>query len=194
MSGSFDPVHAGHVAFALQAIEAAKLDKVYFAPEALPRRKHGYTHIAHRIAMLKLATAVHPKLGVLELPDKNFSVGKTLPRLQQRFRAAELFYLCGSDMLEHMPEWTLLDAFLAKMELVVGVRSPDKDAELRSICKKIGALNAVIIKSQQPSVSGRQIRDAISQHESAIGLLESTKEYISKNWLYDSASTVSKRS
>ena len=75
-SGTFDPVHAGHIAFALEAMESAGLDKVYFLPESMPRRKSGVTHYAHRLAMLELALKPYNKLSILELPDKQFSVVK----------------------------------------------------------------------------------------------------------------------
>ena len=84
-SGSFDPVHKGHIAFALEAAKTAKLEKVYMAPEIKPRRKPGITHFAHRVAMLKLAVRSQPKLEVLELPDKYFLPQKTLAQLRQRF-------------------------------------------------------------------------------------------------------------
>lgn len=35
-SGSFNPVHAGHIAFALQALESANLKTIYFLPERRP--------------------------------------------------------------------------------------------------------------------------------------------------------------
>ena len=44
-AGTFDPVHAGHVAFALQSLEAAKLDRVYFLPERRPRGKRQVKNI-----------------------------------------------------------------------------------------------------------------------------------------------------
>ena len=38
-SGTFDPVHTGHVAFALEAAQVANLQKVVFLPEETPREK-----------------------------------------------------------------------------------------------------------------------------------------------------------
>ena len=81
-AGAFDPVHKGHVSFALQAIELAGLDEVAFVPEPRPRNKAGVTHLSHRIAMLRLAVKGHPKLKILEVPDKQFLVATSLPRLR----------------------------------------------------------------------------------------------------------------
>ncbi|MEI8338988.1 MAG: adenylyltransferase/cytidyltransferase family protein, partial [bacterium] len=78
-SGSFDPVHEGHIEFALQAIKVAKLDYLYFLPDIEPRHKSDVTHVAHRLEMLNLAIKPHPSLRVLELPDKKFSIATTLP-------------------------------------------------------------------------------------------------------------------
>src|SRR5581483_3364510 len=82
-SGVFDPVHAGHIGFALQAVERAGLDKVYFLPERRPYHKQGVEHFGHRVAMLKRATRPHPALSVLELEDISFTVERTLPKLQK---------------------------------------------------------------------------------------------------------------
>lgn len=185
-SGSFDPVHAGHVAFALQALKSAKLDKVYFSPESGPRRKEGVTHIAHRVAMLELASQAHPRLGVLELVDRRFSVAQTLPRLRQKFPGDELFYLCGSDMLEHMPEWSLIKVFRANMGLVIGARSDSSAERIDELLSKLpsAAKKTYIIASELPAVSSRQIRESISAHKPTDGLLASTRNYINKNWLY----------
>src|SRR3989344_5400875 len=120
--GAFDPVHAGHIGFALAAIKKANLDKVYLLVESKPRHKTGVTHMAHRLAMAKLATARHSKLGVLEMPDQQFSVAKTLPRLKRRFQNEELVLLIGSDLLDHISAWPLVDRLLEDVGLVVALR------------------------------------------------------------------------
>src|SRR6185436_19512858 len=121
-AGSFDPVHKGHISFALQAIEAAKLDRVVFVPDPLPRRKPAITHIAHRTAMLKLGLTGHTKLGLLELPDKHFTVASSLPRLNKAFPGDELLLLTGTDVLEHISIWPLVTTMLSRVGLVVAAR------------------------------------------------------------------------
>jgi len=81
--GTFDPVHVGHIAFALQAMKSAKLDYLYFLPERSPRRKTDITHYGHRVAMLRRAIRPHVQFGLLDLPTKQFSVLKTLPELRK---------------------------------------------------------------------------------------------------------------
>jgi nicotinate-nucleotide adenylyltransferase len=191
-SGSFDPVHAGHIAFALEAMMTAKLDAVYLAPEAQPRvsnsgRKHS-SHIAHRLTMLGLAVKAHPNLHVLELPDKQFSVSKTLPRLHQRFRIDELFLLCGSDMLEHMSSWRLVDRLRDEMGLIVAVRDVHSTQQTHELLAKLppSKLEPVVIVSPKPNISASKIRFALAHHKPAVGLLKSTVGYIDKNWLYTS--------
>ena len=77
-AGTFDPVHIGRVTFALQSLEAAKLDEVYFLPERRPRGKATPEHFGHRVGMLKRALEPHERLRVLELVDVNFSVEKDI--------------------------------------------------------------------------------------------------------------------
>lgn len=188
-SGSFDPVHTGHIAFALQTLDAVKLDKIFFAPESKPRRKEGVAHISHRIAMLKLATRAHPGLGVLEMPDKQFTVAKTLPRLKHKFPSDKLFYVCGSDMLLHMPDWVLIQSLLSNMGLVIGTRDTYNVGKINDLLARlpVKALETHVIISQLPSISARSIREAIAEHRQTEGLLASTKDYINKQWLYSAA-------
>src|SRR4051812_4657029 len=89
-AGTFDPVHSGHVSFALQALKAAELDKVYFLPERRPRNKQHVEHFGHRTAMLKRAAQPHSQFEVLEMVDISFSVERTLPKLQKQFEGDQL--------------------------------------------------------------------------------------------------------
>lgn len=187
LSGTFDPVHAGHLAFALQAIEEVGLDKVYLSPESMPRRKNQVTHEAHRAAMLRLAIKPHSRLGVLELPDKYFSVAKTLPRLIQKFPSDELFYLCGSDMIEHMAEWEHVKILMDKMGLIVGLRDGCDPGLVVDKCHEFSSDHNKIytVKSLHADVSSVRVRQSIKGREPISGHLESIQGYILANHLYE---------
>ena len=73
-AGTFDPVHVGHISFALQSLTAANLDSIYFAPERRPRNKQQVEHFAHRVAMIKRAIRPYRKFAILELVDTSFSI------------------------------------------------------------------------------------------------------------------------
>lgn len=184
-SGTFDPVHKGHIGFALEAIRQASLDEVYFLVEARPRRKSGVTHVAHRLAMLKLATKPYPKLKVLELPDGQFSVAKTLPRLKQRFAGSTLVFIAGSDMLKHMPRWPLVRRLFEDMELIVAVRANESSQTIMQQMAILpeAASKLQIIKSTVPHLSSSQLREALLKGQKAT-VLPSTAEYIKQHWLY----------
>lgn len=184
LSGSFDPVHTGHIALALAAKQAAGLDIVYLCPEAVPRRKTGVTHIAHRVAMLRLAIRPHQGLELLEFPDKNFSVVQTLPRLDKYFPGADLYYICGMDMLEHMPKWHLVDRFFNKMTLIVGDRH---DVSSHDNIKQIESLGARVVRVKLPpnaQISSSKLRDSIYRHKHTKGFLKSIRRYVKNHWLY----------
>lgn len=184
--GTFDPVHAGHIAFALQAIHAAKLDKLYFLPERRPRSKKHVEHFGHRVAMLRQAVKPHPKLDVLEFDDVSFSVKRTLPKLETMFPDSRLVFLVGSDIAEHMGQWEYLERLFATSEILVGVRDTHDAEKLQELVVgwPVQPLNAKIIKSHAARVSSGKIRDALRARKTAEGLLPSVAKYSNKNWLY----------
>lgn len=54
LPGSFDPPHAGHIALATRARDAAKLDRILFYPNSFNAAKPGLAPLEHRRAMLAL--------------------------------------------------------------------------------------------------------------------------------------------
>jgi nicotinate (nicotinamide) nucleotide adenylyltransferase len=185
-SGVFDPVHAGHIAFALQAVDKARLDKMYFLPERRPAHKQGVEHFAHRVAMLKRAAKPHPKFDVLELPDISFTVKRTLPQLEKIFLGDELVFLFGSDAVKGLPFWPAAERLLMDSELVVGLRNQD---ELQATKKQIQAWPfwpkaVTIIKSYAPDISSGRVREALYQRRTVKGLLSSVRNYSNRHWLY----------
>jgi nicotinate-nucleotide adenylyltransferase len=185
-AGTFNPVHSGHIAFALQAMQAAGLDKLYFLPERRPRHKRHVEHFGHRVAMLNRAVLPHPQLDVLELDDVDFTVNRTLPKLEAMFGGDQLVFLFGSDVAEHMTKWDKLERLFITSELVIGLRTgQDTRALKRSIVAwPVQPLNLRIIDSHAPDVSSHGVRQALRKREPTKGLLASVARYSNHHWLY----------
>ncbi len=194
-AGTFNPVHAGHVAFALQSLKSAKLDALYFLPERQPRYKKGAEHFAHRKAMLERAAKPHSQLSVLELPDINFSVQRTLPRLQQLYPNDQLIFLFGSDVIYGLEGWPYYEQLLKTSEIVVGLRSGGKtDKAMKAIISswQQQPKKVTIFESFAPDISSGIVRDALRKRQQVRGLLASVVRYSNQNWLYVSLTEPSK--
>ena len=189
-AGTFDPIHAGHITFALQSLQAAKLDSVYFLPERKPRDKQGVEHFGHRVAMITRAAKPHPQFGVLELVDVSFSVNRTLPHLEKEFPGDQLVFLIGSDLLKQLPNWPNSERLLKDCELVIGVRDGDEIEKLKDMIDswEVKPKAATIFVSYAPHVSSSKIRNALRRRQSTQGLLKSVASYSNKHWLYVSVS------
>lgn len=185
-AGVFNPVHAGHIAFALQAMETAKLDGVVFVPERNPRFKPNVEHFGHRVAMLNRAIRPHPRMAVLELVDRRFSVLRTWPKLEAVFKGDTLVLLAGSDAAVQIPEWPHADQMLAKCELVVGVRGTHEITEIaqRISLWPVPPRDLHMFESYAADVSSGEVREALRGQTEAKGLLRSVQQYARRNWLY----------
>lgn len=185
-AGTFDPVHAGHIAFAVQAMQVAKLDKVYFLPERRPRAKQQVEHFGHRVAMLNKAIKPHPQFEVMELVDVSFNTERTLPFLKNQFPGADLVFLFGSDVIPGLADWPKADRLLKSGELVIGLRSQNDRAEIHSIVEAwpVQPKTVTIFDSYAPDVSSGKVRDALRKRKATDGLLKSVERYSNHNWLY----------
>lgn len=195
-AGTFNPVHTGHISFALQALEQAELDSVYFLPERRPRHKSGVEHFGHRVAMLKQAARPHPKFSVLELDDVSFSVARTLPRLQARFGTDYIVLLFGSDVVKSLPSWPQAKQLLSNCEFIIGCREEDNPETIERLVT--GWANKpkeyAVLTSYAPKVSSGRVRAALQQRQPVQGILKSVERYSNQNWLYVSlAVTLSDR-
>ena len=108
--GSFDPVHAGHLALARRALEAVPLDRVLFAPAADSPFKVGRMNARaeDRLAMLELAIAGEPRFGICRADLDRGGVSYTVDLVADVRAAhpdAELFFLLGADSLAGLHRW-----------------------------------------------------------------------------------------
>lgn len=174
------------MAFALQSLKAAQLDKVYFLPERRPRAKQHVEHFGHRVAMLKRATQPYPEFEVLELVDVSFSVERTLPKLRKLMPRAELIFMFGSDVVAGLASWPHAKELLGAGELVIGLRFHDSRENIRQIVEAWPTQPpaVTIFDSFAPKVSSGQVREALRQRQAAAGLLKSVERYSDHHWLY----------
>jgi nicotinate-nucleotide adenylyltransferase len=185
-AGTFDPVHTGHITFALQALEEAKLDEVVFVPERRPRSKQSAEHFGHRVAMIRQAIKPHAKLSVLELTEARLSTNRSLPHLRTLFPDTELVLLVGSDVLPTMPRWASIDRLLSQVELIVGVREGESPEamQLHVATWTIQPRALHVFTSFAPKVSSTKVRNHLRAGRQRHGVLSSVHRYSIRNWLY----------
>ncbi|HEX4661994.1 MAG TPA: adenylyltransferase/cytidyltransferase family protein [Candidatus Saccharimonadales bacterium] len=137
-SGTFDPVHQGHIGFGLKAAQVCGLDEVVFLPETQPREKNDVSAIAERIEQLQRVAQPYPQLAVLDLKTDQFTIEKTLPDLLDRFADAELTLLVGSDVVRtFLYRWTNLDILFGQMSLAIGLRQGDTAEDIRKVLNQL---------------------------------------------------------
>jgi len=183
LSGTFDPVHNGHVAFAQAALES--LDIVYFLPEKTPWRKTGCASYEDRVEMLELATEDTKGLHVLKIQDQEqFTVADTLPRLQKVFIGEELYMLMGSDLFGHLPSWPGVEELSETVQFIVGLREKSDEADLIEIAKKLPpSAHYTTIQTNEAHTSSSKIRQTIAEGKQ-VDLPSAVLQYIQAKDLY----------
>ncbi len=133
LGGSFDPVHRGHVALALQALRTLGLDRILLLPCADPPHKPDRSLAAryHRLEMLYLAVQDRAGLQVSTLEIAQGGVRytiDTLRALRDGSPSVAPVFLCGSDALLDFPSWRDYEALLREFDFAAVTRSRDDGA------------------------------------------------------------------
>ncbi|MDZ7786350.1 MAG: nicotinate-nicotinamide nucleotide adenylyltransferase [Candidatus Saccharibacteria bacterium] len=191
-SGTFDPIHDGHIQFALDAIADQGLDKVYFMVERRPRRKQGVRAFEHRQTMVQLAIEDEPKLGSIITDQQQFTAHQTLPILRKRFGdSVRLVLLAGDDMLSHMNEWPHVKELIQSVEFIFGVRGQRSLARERIDTiqnTRNMTFRYTLLSSGLHNVSSSRIRSQIKNHEKPSYVDKGVASYIREQGLYSSSS------
>ena len=127
--GTFDPVHAGHLAAARAARARFRLDAVHFVVAGCPphKRRAPLSPYPHRCAMVALACACRPGfVPSLAEAAPDFSGNHTiysvdLVRAYRRRlpRSARLYFLIGADAFLDISKWREPEALLDSCDFVV---------------------------------------------------------------------------
>lgn len=128
LGGTFDPVHVGHLATAVEVRAALGLDRMLLVVANVPWQKAGtrpVTPAEQRFSVVRAATDEIEGLEAsrLELDRGGPSyTADTVAELARREPGAELFLVVGSDVVAELPTWERVDEVMAGVTLVVVAR------------------------------------------------------------------------
>lgn len=158
-SGSFNPIHIGHLALANWLCEFEGLDEVWFVitPHNPLKRKEDLMDDSLRLEMAKAAISGYPKFKICDiefhLPQPSYSID-TLTALSNKYPDRDFYFIMGADNWHLFPRWKRHDEILEKYNLLVYPR-PGFDI---SIPKGNG--NVKLVDAPIMDISSTFIREA----------------------------------
>lgn len=176
-SGTFDPIHIGHMAIAKEALKY--VDEVAFLVEPKPRRKTDITKLLHREAMVKSAIIGEPKFKVISnIQNSSHNTQEVLGILKQHYSLSdtEPYWLMGADIFSHIHSWKDLDN-CRKYPFIVAARGKHDIEAITQLSAELSLLVEQI--DIDLSVSSSKVRQGnLSLTTSKVA------DYIRKNKLY----------
>ena len=135
LGGMFDPVHNGHVAAALSAVESMDLDLLKMVPCHIPNHREQHQLSAqHRLKMLRLALRREIKLAVDDCEILRGGVSyavDTVAEMRAGGNWDQIVFVLGADALNGLPQWHEWRALLQACHLfVLGRQSHSIDADV----------------------------------------------------------------
>jgi nicotinate-nucleotide adenylyltransferase len=157
LGGVFDPVHNAHLQIARQAQREYRLQKIIFVPTSRPPHKPAPEASAEqRLAMLRLALADFPALGVSTCELQRAGVSYTIDTLRE---LKPDYLICGEDAFQAFNTWHEPAGIRALVELI--------------IVPRVNRISSTIIRNSVKQ--GKPIRDLVPP---------AVATYIQKNSLY----------
>ena len=134
-SGSFNPIHHGHVMLANYLVEFSDLDELWFvvSPQNPLKKKADLMDDADRLKMVELALDGDPRMKASDIefsmPQPSYTIN-TLRALSERHLEDQFVFICGMDSLQSFHRWREYQAILDDYELLVFPRKGYDGGEL----------------------------------------------------------------
>lgn len=158
-SGSFNPVHIGHIALVDYIIEKGIVDEIWLIRSPQNPLKASNTLLSddHRAMMLQLAIEGHRGLKICkiedDLPKPNYTIN-TLRALQAENPDTEFHLIIGADNWDIFDKWRDWEVILSDYHLIIyprpGSTSPVVDKEKYP--------NVQVVDAPQYDISSTEIR------------------------------------
>jgi len=158
LGGTFDPIHYGHLAIAVEARWVPQLEQVLFVVAAQQLLKLGghATTAQQRLEMVRLACASEPAFLPSDIELRRAPPCYTVDTLNE-LRATlptphELFFIIGGDTLADLPRWYAAARLIGLAQLAV-VERPGSREDPAALAERLPSLESVLCVSR-----GRSLR------------------------------------
>ena len=161
-SGSFNPIHHGHVMLANYLVEFSDLDELWFVvtPQNPLKQKEDLLDDDERLKMVQLALGDDPRFHVsdieMHLPTPSYTIN-TLTSLSEQNPDCEFVFICGMDSLQNFKNWREYQRILDNYELLVFPREGYDGGEL------INYPSVTVLKTPILEISSTFIRQCIKE-------------------------------
>jgi nicotinate-nucleotide adenylyltransferase len=176
--GTFDPVHVGHLAIALAALESVPLERVMFVPARRSplKDRDPLASVADRVTMLESAIASEPRFALSRVELERDGVSYTVETLEALRSEGELFLILGSDALADLARWRTPERIRELATILVAARpgAPEPDPMHRARSFDAPRLDISSRELRARAARGMSLRylvpDAVWEHIKKRGL------------------------
>ena len=183
-SGSFNPIHHGHVMLANYLVEFSDLDELWFVvtPQNPLKKKEDLLDDDERLKMVQLAVGDDPRFHVsdieMHLPTPSYTIN-TLTALSEQHPDCEFIFICGMDSLQNLKNWREYQKILDNYELLVFPREGFDGGEL------INYPSVNVLKTPIIEVSSTFIRNCVKEGRDMRHFMpEKAFQYMNENRFY----------
>lgn len=171
--GSFNPIHKGHVNFALAAKSQLCLDKMIIIPSYISPQKsendYRGTKAQDRYNMCRLASGDLAGFEVsdfeIKRPEKSYTVN-TLKHFKNLYPQDEFFLLLGSDSFYYFDKWYRAEEIMSLASLCVMSRDFNEEEKIRKKVKSFGENSRIYLVNGEPfPISSTILRSMIKNHK-----------------------------
>ncbi|MBO5380013.1 MAG: nicotinate (nicotinamide) nucleotide adenylyltransferase [Clostridia bacterium] len=196
--GTFDPPHIGHISACKAFLEHVEIDVLYIIPVYMPPHKNisSGTDECDRLEMSRRAfEPLSDKVFVSDLEIKRGGrsyTADTIKQIKSENENAEIFFLCGTDMILTMDCWYKPEYIFANATIVYARRESEteiteKIAEKCELYKQKFGAHIIYTENNAIEASSTEIREAVIKNDNASGLLsKAVYDYIKEKNLYKS--------
>lgn len=167
-SGSFNPLHIGHLAIMKHMTEHAGFDLVYLVVSPKNPLKDSISSNTGQFRYESAVKAVsrHPELRVkvddieLKMPEPHYTI-RTLDELKKREPENEFTLVIGADNLADIRRWREYERILKEFGVAVFPREGiDSEAERDGLLAENTAYMIMLVDAQLVNISSTEIRNA----------------------------------
>ncbi|QZT36977.1 nicotinate (nicotinamide) nucleotide adenylyltransferase [Halosquirtibacter xylanolyticus] len=166
-SGSFSPVHNGHVYLVKELLKDKEVDQVWLSVTPLNPLKEASDvwPIAFRKSLIRKVFESMPNVILTEieesLPSPLYTI-HTLYALKEKYKEYTFSLLVGEDNYRNITKWYSYKELLENFSLYVFPREDDHDVVHQ---KSVDIPNVKWLKSPMIDVSSTEIRNKAKNHE-----------------------------